>query len=39
MLTAFFLKTKGWSVDRLLQSRMTLDEAQRAMDADMAKHG
>jgi hypothetical protein len=37
MLTAYFLDRKGWSVDHLLTSRMTLEQAQAAMDADMAK--
>ena len=38
MLAAYFLDKKGWSVPQLLQSRMSLQEAQAMMDADMAKH-
>ncbi|HEY1709456.1 MAG TPA: hypothetical protein VGG10_14410 [Rhizomicrobium sp.] len=39
MLAAFFLDRKGWTVQQLLDSRLTLDQAQAAMDADMAKNG
>jgi hypothetical protein len=32
MLVAYFLKDRGWSLDELLASNLTLDQAQRAMD-------
>ncbi|HEX2594332.1 MAG TPA: hypothetical protein VHL34_22710 [Rhizomicrobium sp.] len=39
MLTYYFLDRKGWSVQRLLDCNLTIDEAQTLMDADMAKSG
>jgi hypothetical protein len=32
MLAAYFLGDRGWSLDKLLATTMTLDQAQRAMD-------
>lgn len=32
MLVAYFLKSRAWTVDRLLVSHLTLAQAQRAMD-------
>jgi hypothetical protein len=37
MLAAFFLDRNGWTVQQLLDSRLTLDQAQAVMDAGMAQ--
>ena len=34
LLVTFFIEKKGWSVDQLLQSRLTEDEATEIMRAD-----
>jgi hypothetical protein len=35
LLTAYFLKRKNWSTDRLLLSNMPLEEAERQMNVDL----
>ena len=35
MLVAYFLQREHWSIDRLLESNMPLDEAERRMEAGM----
>ena len=34
LLVTYFIENKGWSVDRLLQARLTEDEATEVMRAD-----
>jgi hypothetical protein len=34
LLVTFFIEKKGWSVDQLLQTRLTEDEATAVMRAD-----
>jgi hypothetical protein len=34
LLVTFFIERKGWSVDQLLQTRLTVEEANQIMRAD-----
>ena len=37
LLVTFFIEKKGWSVDQLLQTRLTQDEATAIMRADAGR--